>query len=221
VIDTEQIFAMLVARSQGRGTLTFEELSEVFRAHAVSAMQIEDIMARLTALEIEVVDPAAEIAKALRDRLKIKSMTKNLSAVDFEDEGEGRRPTMAELVEGWISLQELYDHDEALATEKFWWAYECALVLCQRYPNVAFEFVLAVLAKKPSEDVLGVLAAGPLEDALAVAGHCDVLIERVEEEARRNPSFRSLLSGVWKYDMADDLWQRLQAAAGRTEPQQP
>ena len=210
MIDTEQIVAMLVARSKERGFLTFEELSEALPAHAVSSTQIEEIMARLTALGIEVVESDAarkRREKVVRELFETRSMTADLSAVDFDDKDEGRNPTMAELVEGWIALQVLYDHDEALATEKFWWAYNCVMVLCERYPNVAFEFVLAVLAKKPSEDVLGVLAAGPLEDALVA--HGEAFIDRVEIEAGRNTLFRSLLAGVWKSDMAEDVWRRL------------
>lgn len=70
------------------------------------------------------------------------------------------------------------------------------------------DFVLAVLASKPSHKVIEVLAAGPLEDLLGYQG--PNIIDRVEDEARRSPEFRHLLGGVRKSGfMTDDVWQRM------------
>lgn len=75
-----------------------------------------------------------------------------------------------------------------------------------------WQFILAVLARRPSERVLGMLAAGPLEDLLAYAGK--FYIDRVELEARRNPAFRHLLGGVWQNRTPDELWRRVEAVRG-------
>jgi hypothetical protein len=39
-----------------------------------------------------------------------------------------------------------------------------------------------------------------------------MFIERVEELARQDPNFNSLLGGVWQNTMTDEVWKRVQAA---------
>lgn len=75
-----------------------------------------------------------------------------------------------------------------------------------------WQFVTAVLARKPPGHVLGYLAAGPLEDMVAHFG--DYFIERIEDTARRDPAFRDFLHGVWKNRTPDALWERVKAARG-------
>lgn len=53
------------------------------------------------------------------------------------------------------------------------------------------------------------LAAGPLETLLVRHGR-DVL-ERVEAEAKSNPSFKDLLDGVWGNAIDEAVWERVQA----------
>ena len=81
--------------------------------------------------------------------------------------------------------------------------------------NLAFDaFPLTgnvVVRKKPSDWVLGMLAAGPVEDLLQQSG--SQFIERIETEARRDPTFRSMLNGVWKSG-SPEVWTRLEAARG-------
>ena len=71
--------------------------------------------------------------------------------------------------------------------------------------------ILAVVHKKPSDWVLGMLAAGPVEDLLQQSGA--QFIDRIETEARRDPTSRSMLSGVWQSG-SPDVWARLEAARG-------
>ena len=71
--------------------------------------------------------------------------------------------------------------------------------------------ILAVVRKKPSDSVLGMLAAGPVEDLLEQSG--SQFIERIETEARRDPTSRSMLNGVWKSG-SPEVWTRLEAARG-------
>ena len=35
------------------------------------------------------------------------------------------------------------------------------------------------------------------------------MIDRVESEAARDPRFRRVLSGVWKLEMSDAVWDRV------------
>lgn len=72
---------------------------------------------------------------------------------------------------------------------------------------------LALDASQDETEVIEVLAAGPLEDLLV--HHGAEFIERVEQEARRNPRFAHLLGGVWQSSMADDLWRPVQVVWNR------
>ncbi|HUV96794.1 MAG TPA: hypothetical protein VMV98_04925, partial [Acidobacteriaceae bacterium] len=51
------------------------------------------------------------------------------------------------------------------------------------------------------------------EDLLAK--HCEIFIDRVEAEARKDPRFAKLLGGVWQNKMSDAVWKRVQAAWDR------
>jgi hypothetical protein len=53
-----------------------------------------------------------------------------------------------------------------------------------------------------------------MEDLLSE--HGAEIIERVEVEARRNPSFNLLLGGVWQGGMSKEVWARVQSARLRT-----
>jgi hypothetical protein len=76
-------------------------------------------------------------------------------------------------------------------------------------PEDAWQIVLAVLSQKPSDEVIGILAAGPLEDLIQDQGA--KFIERIENEARKNPAFRRLLGGVWQSG-TPDVWARVEKA---------
>jgi hypothetical protein len=52
-----------------------------------------------------------------------------------------------------------------------------------------------------------------LEDLLAI--HGDKFIDRIEAEAQVDPSSAKLLVGVWKRQMSDEFWGRVQAAWDR------
>ena len=80
-------------------------------------------------------------------------------------------------------------------------------------PELCYSVILLVLksvAVDPANPVFRNLAAGPLEDLLAA--HGSSLIERIETEARRNPTFNLLLGGVWQNTMTPQIWGRIQAA---------
>jgi len=78
-------------------------------------------------------------------------------------------------------------------------------------PEACWAVILEILSRIPADptnQLFQVLAAGMMEDLLAEHGH--TFIDRVEEQARRNPSFNLLLGGVWQNAMADDIWSRVQ-----------
>jgi hypothetical protein len=78
-------------------------------------------------------------------------------------------------------------------------------------PETCWSVILAILEKSPSTHALSMLAAGPLEDLIEM--HGADFIDRVEEQARRDPSFRSLLGGVLPAG-PPDVWDRVRAARG-------
>jgi hypothetical protein len=79
----------------------------------------------------------------------------------------------------------------------------------QSLPEHAWKAILAALLDPRLEPHLGVLAASPLEDLLSY--HSAAFIDRVEHEARIHPKFAYLLGGVWKFQMSDEVWSRVQA----------
>lgn len=83
----------------------------------------------------------------------------------------------------------------------------------KRSADQRFQAILSALKNTkadPAHPTFQNLAAGPLEDLLS--DHGAELIEKVETEARRNPSFNLLLGGVWEGGMTKEIWGRVQAA---------
>ena len=64
-----------------------------------------------------------------------------------------------------------------------------------------------------STETMQNLSAGEVEDLLG--RHGSEMISLVEAEAQRDPSFAKLLGGVWKNNMTDEVWSRLQAVWDR------
>jgi len=116
-----------------------------------------------------------------------------------------------ELIQTWIA-----HHKKLAETRKIddatFWSYEKLDDLCQNSPDLAWEVIQEILEADQSDAVVANLAAGPLEDLLAEHGL--KFINRVEERARQNPMFRHLLGGVWQNAMSNEIWARVQAAAG-------
>src|SRR4051812_4994734 len=102
--------------------------------------------------------------------------------------------TEAEIVAGYVALQHAPDGSQAYRDS--FWAYDEIYRLIHDDPAGALKLILLILANDDSPPVFQVLAAGPLEDLLDF--HGEAVITTIEEEARRNPKFRSLLRGVWR-----------------------
>jgi hypothetical protein len=75
-------------------------------------------------------------------------------------------------------------------------------------PERAWQCILYALDNPHCGPHLGVLAAGPLEDLLS--HHGAAYIDRVETLAKDNPKFAWLLGGVWRFQMSDEVWDRVQ-----------
>jgi hypothetical protein len=137
-------------------------------------------------------------------------MSEDLSHVEFSAKVFDERwpATMSELVAGWIEFQDLSNEDgEGAADEKFFWAFKAADNLCKLEPDLAVDFILALLEENLSPETERMVATGPLEDLLME--HSVRVIDRLEAEAAQNEKLRHALGGIWKYDMPDEVWNRI------------
>jgi hypothetical protein len=113
------------------------------------------------------------------------------------------------LVESWVAGQEA--EDGTPEHERNWWAISQVMDwTLEGKADRLWLFILAAYKRNLSDRVVSVLAAGPLEDLLAK--HGPMFIERVEQLARQDEKFNSLLGGVWQNTMSDEVWKRVQAA---------
>jgi hypothetical protein len=76
-------------------------------------------------------------------------------------------------------------------------------------PEVQWDVILEAVRQASDDADLGHIAAGPIEGLLG--WHGPTWIERVEAEARRDPKFARAVTGVWKYMMTDEVWERIKA----------
>lgn len=79
-------------------------------------------------------------------------------------------------------------------------------------PDDALAFIHRVRALDHSDAVIANLAAGPLEGLLVA--HGPAVVDRLVQDARRDPAFRHVLGGVWRSDIDEVVWNRLQAIVG-------
>jgi hypothetical protein len=77
-------------------------------------------------------------------------------------------------------------------------------------PERAWRIILALSEQSPDDQFESILAAGPIENLLSK--HGPAFIERIEQHASTNQKFNHILGGVWKSDMINDVWNRVQAA---------
>jgi hypothetical protein len=105
-----------------------------------------------------------------------------------------------------------------LANAQTFWALEELSKLCDGEPERAWPVVRRLVELATSEDDLANIGAGPLEDLLAK--HGPGLIERIEEAAKTDASFKQCLSHTWQNAMQPDIWARVCLATGR-EPSNP
>jgi hypothetical protein len=108
----------------------------------------------------------------------------------------------------WVSDPNRREEDglELIGFDEFDW-------ITQHRPEHAWEAILTAVQEPRLLPYLNILAAGPLEDLLSY--HGPEFIDRVESEAASNPKFASLLGGVWKFQMTDEIWARVQAVWDR------
>jgi hypothetical protein len=70
--------------------------------------------------------------------------------------------------------------------------------------------ILTIWSLDQSRPTRRSLSAGPLEELLCF--HGEYIIPHIERQAKADPSFATLLGGVWQNTMSDSIWNRLQEA---------
>jgi hypothetical protein len=78
--------------------------------------------------------------------------------------------------------------------ENRFWAYEALYDLIDDDPCLAFEIILDLLHRAPTESTFGHVAAGPLEDLVAWRGR--EVISHIEQRAQDDEDLRRALSGL-------------------------
>lgn len=108
------------------------------------------------------------------------------------------RATVDELVSKWLSGEDITMND--------------AIIFPDADPETAWQAVLRLMQHELSSKQIALLAAGPVESLLSY--HCPQFIDRIEAEAQRSPAFAHVLGGVWRQDMPDEIWRRVESARG-------
>ena len=115
------------------------------------------------------------------------------------------------IAEGWIDLRtsKLSKRERALSE----WANEALQVAIYNDADYALRIIEAIHELDPSHRTVEEFAAGPVEDILAYQGV--FVIDRIEQKARKDPSFAFVLGGVWQNIMPDNIWERIQSCQER------
>ena len=98
--------------------------------------------------------------------------------------------------------------EDPVEKEEYGWACMEPVDDARDNPERAWHCILQALKSPACADHYGVLAAGPLEDLLS--WHGSAFIDRVEARAKEDPEFATLLGGVWRFEMTDEIWERVQ-----------
>lgn len=137
-------------------------------------------------------------------RLQFQRVNKCMNRVTLEER--------IKIVEPWKKLQ-LAPQDQLEDNPDFW-VIERLWEFSEESPELCLEIVLAIFDSTDNAKVLGNLAAGPLEDLLV--SHGEKVIDKIESFAFEDKRFRQLLGGVWKNDIPDDIWRRIETARNLT-----
>jgi len=116
------------------------------------------------------------------------------------------------LAEAWIKHTHAFKEDQN--ADEFAWAWDKTFDLRCNDPESLWKLILEISGLDQSIVVSEILAAGPLEDLLSNYGQDYIAI--VEKTAQEDPSFASLLGGVWKNTMTNEVWERVQRVWNRS-----
>jgi hypothetical protein len=116
------------------------------------------------------------------------------------------------LADAWIRFYHAPRNSKA-QEETAWATTEELDLLFDGKSEELWQVILKIHERDQSIAIRQVLSAGPIENLLSRFG--ELYIERIEEKARQDPAFAKVLGGVWKDQMSDEIWSRLQAVWDR------
>ena len=113
-------------------------------------------------------------------------------------------------------IREFVEYGEA-ENPDWGWASDRMHSILEGAPEIAWELIVELIDRAPSDDSLSFFAAGPLEDLLSKDG--PAFIDRVEGRAATNERFRRAVGMLRRLGMADDVWARVTEcqSSGRRE----
>ena len=123
-----------------------------------------------------------------------------------------RKLELQKIADAWIKLY--YIPDSSDERKQYFWAYNKLSELCDDEPEACWEVIQLIRSLDSSDVVHANLASGPLESLLAT--HGNDFIDRFELLAKTDQEFKKLLGAVWKNNINDSTWNRIQAIAGKT-----
>lgn len=129
-------------------------------------------------------------------------------------------PTPDELAADWIACRGSVGSDASNGLAQF-----LLTDFPREEPELTWDTIMLVVKAYPEADfyeegateaqaVCGTLAAGPVEDLLSFHGRD--FIDRFESEARIDRRIAWVLGGAWRFEMSDEIWDRVRLAADDT-----
>jgi len=122
-----------------------------------------------------------------------------------------------DIVAAWLKYHELLEKSGDLSgqssiADEYLWALERIDKMVKQDPEASWRLIMELVLRAHSDYQLASLASGPLEDLLVK--HGSEFIERVERAAANNERFRETLVGVWRNEIPEDVWTRVEIARG-------
>jgi hypothetical protein len=111
-----------------------------------------------------------------------------------------------DIAKDWAAFQYAAEGSETF--ESKFWAYRTLDKLRVEEPERSWLIVNKILEIDDSDLILMGLAAGPLEDLLVT--HGSDFIERIESVAKSDLRFRKMLKMVWRNNISEAVWKRVQ-----------
>ena len=145
---------------------------------------------------------AHELPEEVWQRARAAAGATGYTSDDTPGEAHALQPDEERTVNAWF------------VHETTWWAADRVFDAIYGEPELAWEVLLRTLAHPDAEPLLGFLGAGIVEDVVREQGV--VLIDRIEREARENPTFFDALGCVWmdRGELPPDIEARVVAASG-------
>jgi len=115
-----------------------------------------------------------------------------------------------DVIDAWLEREVAIAEGRISAgSDESFWAWEDINNVALNHPEEAWPVVLELIRRAPSNRVLASIAAGPLEDL--IRKHTNLIIDKVDDAARRDPKFRLCLTGVWYgKDLSPDVRARIE-----------